>query len=180
MPKSILLATVVFLLVHVARGLRREDSLSSFAMLFKIQNLSNNSGVSTAPVVATVNYGGKQYVYVAWEDTTLGQAATFFTVSANGGTIWGSVKEFTGLEGPANPDTSAVQIAAAGQYVYLTWKQGKATAYAASSDNGATFTSGILSDGSAPGQTSGSPAGKMTAQAVSTNGSSAYFVWTDN
>ena len=141
-------------------------------------NLSNDSGASTAPVVATVNSGGNQYVYIAWVDTTPGKGTVFFTVSVNGGAFKSPI-EFTGLKGTANPDTSAVQIAAAGKYVYLTWKQGPATAYAVSSNNGGSVAYGILSAGTAPGQTSGSPAGKMTSPAVSTNGTSAYFTWID-
>jgi len=141
-------------------------------------NLSNDSGTSTGPVVATVNSGSNQYVYVAWVDTTPGKGTVFFTVSVNGGAFKTPI-EFTGLTGPANPNTSAVQIAAVGKYVYLTWKQGPASAYAVSSNNGGTFSYGILSSGTAPGQTSGSPAGAMTSQAVSTNGTTAYFTWID-
>jgi len=144
-----------------------------------IQNLSNDSGLATSPVVASVNNGVHQYVYVAWMDETPGKFTTFFTVSVDG-KAFGITREFTGLGGPANPNTSGVQMAASGQYVYLTWKQGKATAYATSSDNGGHFASGLLSSGTAPGQSSASPAGVMTAQAVATNGTSAYFTWSDD
>jgi hypothetical protein len=175
LEKAILVLVFFMLAVSpVAYG----ANVSAASFTFSPINLSNDSGASTAPVVATVNNGGNQYVYVAWMDTTPGKATTFFAVSVNGAAFSAPI-EFTGLKGPANPNTSAVQIAATGKYVYLTWKQGPATAYAASSDNGVHFVYGLLSAGSAPGQTSGAPAGTMTAQAVSTNGTSAYFTWAD-
>jgi len=146
---------------------------------FTPTNLSNDSGASTAPVVATVYSGSNQYVYVAWVDATPGKGTTFFTVSVNGGAFKTPI-QFTGLKGTANPETSAVQIAAVGTYVYLTWKQGPATAYAVSSNNGGSFGYGLLSAGTAPGQTSAAPAGTMTSPAVSANGTSAYFTWIDS
>jgi len=170
------LAALLFMLVLAPVAFGAATSAPSFT--FSPVNLSNDSGASTGPVVATVNSGGNQYVYVAWVDTTPGKGTVFFTVSVNGGAFKSPI-EFTGLKGPANPNTSAVQIAFAGKYVYLTWKQGAATGYAVSSNNGGSFTYGLLSSGTAPGQTSAAPAGTMTSQAVSTNGTSAYFTWID-
>ena len=144
-----------------------------------IQNLSNNSGASTAPVIATVNYQGHQYVYVAWEDTSSGSRRTYFRVSQNGGSTWGSTTVFSGLSGKANALTSAVQMAANGNYVFLTWMQGAATAFAASSNNGASFSCGA-SHAKACILSSGVPVGTMTAQAVAASGKHVYVSWSDS
>jgi len=154
------------------------SSASSGVTFGSAQNLSNNAGASTAPVVATVTDGTNRYVYVAWEDTSNGGRNTFFQRSTDGGSTWGSVIVFTGLSGKANVQTSAVQIAAEGQYVFLTWTQGKGTAFAASSDYGADFYCG-----SSPGacMISGSaPAGQMSGQAIAASGSNVYVSWADD
>src|SRR5439155_6691902 len=107
-----------------------------------IKNLSGNSGESSAPVVAVIGSN----VYVAWEDTTNGGRQTFFVRSTNGGSTWGSVLSFTGngLSGKASKQLDAVQIAANGNFVFLTWGQGGDTAYACSSNSGASFTYGVI------------------------------------
>jgi len=145
----------------------------------KIQNLSNDSGASTAPVVATVNYLGHQYVYVAWEDTSSGGRRTYFRVSSDGGSTWSSATIFSGLSGKANSGTSAVQMAANKGYVFLTWMQGAATAFAASSNNGASFSCGA-SHSKACILSSGVPVGTMTAQAVAASGGYVYVSWMDS
>src|SRR5437773_1314913 len=112
-----------------------------------IQNLTNNSGISTAPVVAVVGSN----VYVAWEDTSNGGRQTFFRMSSDGGSHWSSTFAFTGngLSGRASQQLDAVQIAASGNFVFLTWGQGGDTAYACSSNSGASFTYGVISAPSA-------------------------------
>ncbi len=167
--KRILFFTVVSLIVlsPVAYGAKAPSPRFTFS----IQNLSNDSGASTAPVVATVNYGGHQYVYVAWEDKTPGKTTTFFRVSVDGG-IFKTPTEFTGLGGSANAQDSAVQIAAEGQYVFLTWEQDDQSAYAISSNNGATFSSNLFS-------VTGALSGTMTGEAISACGRYAYFTWAD-
>src|SRR5437870_13832169 len=82
-------------------------------------NLSNTSGASTGPAVATVG----PHVYVAWEDQGSGsKVTTYFRMSSDNGITFNPVIQFTtGLSGAANKQLDAVQIAASGQYVYLTW-----------------------------------------------------------
>ena len=145
----------------------------------KIQNLSNDSGASTAPVVQTVYYLGHQYVYVAWEDTSSGSRRTYFRVSSDGGNTWSSTTIFSGLSGKANAQTSAVQMSSNGAYVFLTWMQGSTTAFAASSNNGASFSCGA-SHAKACILSSGAPAGTMTAQAVASSGKHVYVSWSDS
>ncbi len=133
-----------------------------------IQNLSQNTGVSTAPVVAVVGSN----VYVAWEDTSSGGRQTFFKMSSNGGSSFGPTTQFTGngLSGKASKQLSAVQIAAEGNFVFLTWLQGGQPAFACSNNSGSSFTYGVISVPSAL-------SGPTTAEDVSGSGSHAYFTW---
>ena len=146
-------------------------SYASSALTFNsIINLSNNSGASTAPVIAVVG----SHVYVAWEDKSINgkQAQTFFRSSNNSGSTFGPTLEFTGLPGAANNQLDSVQIAAEGQYVFLTWQQGGATAFANSSNFGARFGWRIIS--------SSAPAGFMTGQTIAANGTNVYVSWSDS
>jgi len=137
-----------------------------------IQNLSlGMAGNDTAPVVATV---GSQ-VYVAWEDNPAkGHPVTYFTTSGDNGTsgTWSTPIAFSGLSGGATPQTSAVQIAASGSNVFLTWEQGGQTAYAISTNNGALFNYGLFT---VPSTLTGS----MSGEVVSACGNYAYFTWAD-
>lgn len=137
-----------------------------------ITNLDLNSGSSTAPVIATVVNSGTTYIYVAWEDNTGGHRNTYFTRSLDNGNTWDAITVFTGLKGNANVQTSAVQMVAEGQYVFLTWMQGGKTAFAGSSDYGQTFSckgaSGACIIASA------ASGDKLTAQALTASGSDVY------
>ena len=138
-----------------------------------IQNLRPDTGASTAPVVATVGSN----VYVAWADRTTsnGRVNTFFTMSNASGAAgtWSPITDFSGhgLKGDASPHGDGVQIAAEGQYVFLTWEQGKAAVYVISADSGKTFIWGVLS--------AGAPVGKDTGEAVTASGRFGYFTWSD-
>jgi hypothetical protein len=129
-----------------------------------IQNLSKNSGTSTAPVVATVG----NFVYVAWEDTSNGGRQTFMRTSTNDGVSWGATQSCS-LPGNADPDLSAVQIATAGSNVYLTWDQGGAAGFAFSTNNGASYTCKIISGGA--------PAGTDTGEALAASVDTVYVAW---
>lgn len=145
---------------------------ASTSLTFQTTNLSNDSAASTAPVVQTVGPN----VYVAWADKpSSGAGYIAFVRSTNNGTNWGTVFDFigkSGFKGNPNAKTSSVQMAAEGNYVFLTWEQGSATAFAYSSNNGSTFSYSIISGGA--------PAGKMSAQAVSASGSNVYVTYTDS
>lgn len=122
-------------------------------------NLSNDSGLSTVPVIASVG----TFVYVAWEDSTNGRTQTYFVTSSNSGATWGPIIKFTG---PGS--ASAVQMAAFGTNVYLTWKQGSNTALVVSTNNGGTFSAVTTFS-----QSTGSAGG----QSLATNGTSVYLSW---
>jgi len=169
---ALLTLGVCFLLAVPASSMAASPQVT----LGTIQNLSSDSGASTAPVIAVSGI----HIYVAREDQTGGKAQTYFTSSTNGGASWSTVTKLTLKGGGASTTVNAVQMAVSGSYVYLTWRQGGKTAYAVSNNYGTSFAWGILSDGSAPGQGGvGAPKGTMTSQALSTNGTSAYFTWND-
>jgi hypothetical protein len=135
-----------------------------------IQNLTNGppGSVSSAPVVNTVG----SHVYVAWEEkpSSNQHVTTYFVTSADNGTTWGPIISFMGMPGGASSQTSAVQMASEGKYVFLTWAQGPLTAYAISSDFGGHFNqNGTLSG----------PTGTMSGEAVAACGTYAYFTWSD-
>lgn len=170
--KRIFLVVVISVLFGFSGSFFASLASSSTAVSFGvIQNVSNNgSGNSTAPVVAAVG----THVYVAWEEKPASNKhiATYFVASNDQGNTWGPLLVFDNMAGGANPQTSAVQIAAEGQYVFLTWEQGGQTAYAISSNNGETFpTNGTF--------TTGVPAGTMSGESVSASGSYGYFSWAD-
>ena len=134
-----------------------------------VQNLTNSPNASTAPVVAVVG----SHVYVAWEEKVPGSKhVTYFQTSPDNGTDWNAQIAFSSMPGGASPQTSAVQIAAEGTYVFLTWEQNNQTAYAISSDYGATFKYNLFN-------VTGSLAGTMSGEAVSACGTYAYFTWGD-
>ena len=134
----------------------------------------SDGSLPTAPVVAVVGTN----IYVAFEDKPSGNGhtQTEFMKSTDGGATWTTPFVFTGngLSGTANGQLDAVQIATAGQFVYLTWSQGGQTAYAASSDSGTSWTYGIISVAG-----TSLPTGPMSAEAVTASGSYAYFTWAD-
>ncbi len=99
-----------------------------------IINLSDNSGESTIPAVASVG----THVYVAWIDSSFGsRPQVVFRASSDGGANWSPVltAPFQNLGGPAR----VVQMYATGAYVFLAWVQKGNIAFAASSNNGASF-----------------------------------------
>jgi hypothetical protein len=139
-----------------------------------IQNLSNDPQNSTAPVVAAVGTN----VYVAWEDrpSLNTHIETYFTSNNNSGTAgyWKPITMFSGMSGTASPQTSAVQIAAVGSDVFLTWNQGTGTAYAISTNNGTSFTYNVLNVSSTYSS------GTQSGEAVAACGSYAYFTFADS
>jgi len=99
------------------------------------QNLSNNIGNSTAPVIASVGSN----VYVAWVDNTNGQAATTFRSSYDGGVTWNSPIQFL-LSGKAHNE----EMVAEGKYVFLSWEQNGFVMFAASSNKGSSFNTPLI------------------------------------
>jgi BNR repeat-like domain len=129
-----------------------------------VQNLSGDSGLSTDPIIASVGLN----VYIAWEDSTNGVAQTVFVASHDGGSTWGKTMPFTG-----SGNATAVQIAATGSYVFLVWKQGELTSFAASSNLGASF---------GPTKTFSEHSGSVSEPSLATNGTgvhgtTVYLAW---
>lgn len=76
-------------------------------------NLSNNSGYSEHPQIASVGYD----VYVVWVDNTSGKREIMFCKSSDSG------KTFTGAKTISQNSTGPyhVELAAYGEYVYVVW-----------------------------------------------------------
>jgi BNR repeat-like domain len=124
-----------------------------------IVNLSNNSGASVIPVIESVG----SHVYVAWQDSTNGRPQIYFRQSADNGTTWSGTTVFTGAL-----DAAAVQIAAWGPNVYLTWKQDQQTAFASSNNYGVSFNPTVIFS---------EPQGTITEPSLATNGTAVYVAW---
>lgn len=172
--RKIIITTIVSLLICFSGSFFSSVASGSTGASFgAIQNLSNNGGGnSTAPVVAAVG----SHVYVAWEEKPAinKHIETFFVTSSDEGSTWGAIIAFSNMNGGATPQTSAVQIAAEGSYVFLTWEQGGQTAYAISSNYGATFPqNGTFT-------VSSSQVGSMSGEAVAASGPYVYFSWADS
>jgi len=124
-----------------------------------IVNLSNNSGASVIPVIASVG----SHVYVAWQDSTNGRSQVYFRESPDNGTTWSGTTVFTGTL-----DAAAVQIDAWGPNVYLVWKQGQQTAFASSNNYGVSFNPTVVFS---------EPLGTITEPSLATNGTAVYLAW---
>ena len=76
-------------------------------------NLSNNTGGSSNPQIATVGNN----VYVTWEDNTPGNIDIFFRASNNNGTSFGTPINLSNNTG----GSFDAQIVVVGNNVYVTW-----------------------------------------------------------
>jgi hypothetical protein len=76
-------------------------------------NLSDNTGDSLDPQIAAIGSN----VYVTWRDETPGNFDTFFAVSNNNGTSFGTPINLSNNAG----DSGNPQIATSGNNVYVTW-----------------------------------------------------------
>jgi hypothetical protein len=110
-----------------------------------IVNLSNNTGASQHPQIATTDNN----IYVVWEDNTYSNKEILFTKSTDGGNSFGHVVNLSNTLG----DSYNEEISAFGDNVYVVWQEhddlGVKTSifFKASSDGGATFGDSVkLSD----------------------------------
>ena len=102
-----------------------------------IVNLSNNTGASQHPQIATTDNN----IYVVWEDNTYSNKEILFTKSTDGGNSFGHVLNLSNTLG----DSYNEEISAFGDNVYVVWQEhddlGEKTSifFKASSDGGADF-----------------------------------------
>jgi hypothetical protein len=113
-----------------------------------IVNLSNNTGASQHPQIATTDNN----IYVVWEDNTYSNKEILFTKSTDGGNSFGHVLNLSNTLG----DSYNEEISAFGDNVYVVWQEhdglGEKTSifFKASSDGGATFGASVkISDNAA-------------------------------
>ena len=102
-------------------------------------NVSNNAGPSLLPQIVAIETINGNFVYVTWEDSTLGNFETFFRTSDDNGQTFGptiNVSNNTGF-------SQWPQIAAVGDNVYVTWDDNTLgnfeIFFRTSDDNGQTF-----------------------------------------
>ena len=130
-------------------------------------NLSNNAGDSFKPQIATSGNN----VYVTWQDSTPGNADTFFAVSNNNGTSFGTPINLSNNAG----DSFNQQIATSGNNVYVTWEDGTFGSteifFAVSNNNGLGFGTPI--------NLSNNAGGSQLPQ-IATSGNNVYVTWYDD
>jgi hypothetical protein len=106
-----------------------------------IVNLSNNTGASQHPQIATTDNN----IYVVWEDNTYSNKEILFSKSTDGGNTFGHVLNLSNTLG----DSYNEEISAFGDNVYVVWQEhdgfGEKTSifFKASSDGGATFGASV-------------------------------------
>jgi hypothetical protein len=130
-------------------------------------NLSNNSGTSTGPRIASAG----DNVYVVWEDNTLGNYEVFFRASHDSGRTFGNI---INISNDSADSSQPPQIAAIGDNVYVVWRSfnidNNDILFASSNDNGQTFIT--------PVNLSNSPGDSQFAR-IAAAGDNVYVVWED-
>jgi hypothetical protein len=102
-----------------------------------ILNLSNNTGASQHPQIATTD----NKIYVVWEDNTYSNKEILFTKSTDGGNSFGHILNLSNTLG----DSYNEEISAFGDNVYVVWQEHYGLVekdsifFKASSDGGDTF-----------------------------------------
>ena len=128
-------------------------------------NISNNTDSSVSPQIATSGNN----VYVTWQDGPLFNRDTFFAVSTNNGTSFGTPINLGNNTG----GTFFPQIAATGNNVYVAWQNGTSgnrdIFFAASNNNGMSFGIINLSNNT----------GASQSPQIATSGSNVYVTWQD-
>ena len=131
-------------------------------------NLSNNTGDSAFPQIATIGNN----VYVTWFDDTPGNNDIFFAASNNNGTSFRTPINLSNNTGIS----FLPQIAASGNNVYVTWidstpASNSDTFFAVSNNNGVSFGTPInLSNNTGLSQN----------PQIATSGNNVYVTWSDN
>lgn len=103
----------------------------------EIKNVSNNAGSSSNPEIAVFD----DSVYVTWTDNTPGNVEVFFAASTNGGSSFGFAVNLSNTDGTS---FRAQIAAAAGDKVYVTWRDTPREVYVRASENaGKLFSDSI-------------------------------------
>ena len=124
-------------------------------------NLSNTSGISSQPQIAASGTN----VYVTWSDNTPGNFDVFFRASNNNGTSFGPPINLSNN----TAQSSAPQIAAIGNNVYVTWRDGSEIFFTVSTNNGMSF---------GPPINLSTNTGTVNVPQIAAIGSNVYVIWT--
>ncbi|MDQ3903134.1 MAG: hypothetical protein M3247_05805 [Thermoproteota archaeon] len=103
------------------------------------------AGLDVKRKAAPIATSGDNNVYIAWWSNKTGNDEVMFKASTDGGKTFGSKMN---LSNTPNSDSQDVQIAAAGNNVYVTWWERNQTmnepVMRVSNDNGKTFGQEIM------------------------------------
>src|SRR5919198_1455957 len=132
----------------------------------KVKRLSNNTGSSTEPQIAT---SGKSNVYVVWSDDTTGNGDIYFRMSKDNGNTFSGIKN---LSRNSTGSSTEPQIATSGKSnVYVVWSDDTTgdIYFRASENNGSSFNNTrVLSRNST---------GSSTEPQIATSGNNVYVIW---
>jgi hypothetical protein len=108
-------------------------------------NTENNMQPFTERKAAPIATSGENNVYIAWWSNKTGNDEVMFKASTDGGKTFGDKMN---LSNTPNSDSQDVQIADAGNNVYVTWWERNQTSnepvLRVSNDNGRTFGEKIM------------------------------------
>ena len=135
-----------------------------------IENLSNNPGNSTSPIITV----SQSAVYIIWTDQSTGNGDIYFKRSIDNGTTFGSVNNLSNNTG----SSSSPQIAASGSNLYTIWVDTSSGSseiyYRQSLDQGSEFTGiKILS------KTRSVDGEHASAPKIYASGNNVYATWQD-
>lgn len=167
--KKISQYATVFLLLSVLL-IPIDNAYSVGLTLGTVMNLSNNSGVSLQPQIATS--GG--VIHVVWRDTSSGNKILYSKSTDGGSTFNGGSPGAPVVLSSTSGQNQNPQIAVSGSSVYVIWNNATSgnsdIFFAKSTDGGSTFGSTVnLSNNSA----------LSTNQKIAVSGSNVYVVWQD-
>jgi len=131
------------------------------------KNISNNSGESWASKIVASG----AYLYIIWQDNTLGNSEVFFKRSKDGGLTWSNSKRIASMSG----DSQWPSIVAKDKQVYIVWTDSTPGNYEIyfimSNDAGTSWT---------PIKRLTNTAGDSWWPEIAIEGSNIYLVWQDD
>jgi hypothetical protein len=142
---------------------RSNDNGMSFT---SIQNLSNNTGNSTAAQIASY----LDNVYVAWEDATTENGDIYFKKSMDNGTSFGNIENLSNN----TSFSDSFHIAVSGSNIYVVWTDN-------ATGNGDIYFKKSMDNGTSFGniENLSNDNGKSHGGRIVVSGNNVYVVWND-
>jgi hypothetical protein len=142
---------------------RSNDNGTSFT---SIQNLSNNTGNSTAAQIAS----HQNNVYVAWEDATTENGDIYFKKSIGNGTSFGNIENLSNN----TSFSDSFHITVSGSNIYVVWTDN-------ATGNGDIYFKKSMDNGTSFGniENLSNDNGKSHGGRIVVSGNNVYVVWND-